>query len=166
MVNCIDAIKKCAVLRWKKIQYISRSLDLIDIGFGDMHKKVGRNGKMRNFATYAIHIQCPFRVINQNEILTGSEDLYISSIDESYIDLNDDSISLFDDIIGRNINILKKERVTDIKINEFGDLEIKCQNIRILVFVAGTTDCEAWRFFEVGKDDSHLVVSGKGFEFQ
>lgn len=166
MISYIDARKKCTVLKGKRIQYINRCLNLIDIGFGDVHKKMDRNGKLRNVASYAIHIQCPFRISNRDKILTGSEDFYVSSSEGNYIDLDDRGRSVFDDIIDQNSTLLKKETVINIEINKFGDLLVECQNICISVFVTGMNDCEAWRFFEIGKGEKHLVVSGKGFEFQ
>lgn len=166
MIDYLSAMKLCAELKGKKIQYIIRSLNLVDIGFGSLFERVSISGKPYTVASFALHIQCPFRLIYQNRIIAGSEDMYICSCDEDATDLNVNKNSLFDHKIHEIQESFKDEYVTDIKVNVFGDLEIICSNLSIFVFVSSSADCEAWRFFEVDKNTRHLVISGNKFELQ
>lgn len=168
-MNCEDVKKYLDVLVNQKIQYVRRSCDLVDIGFGDLITRKDLKGKEITTARYALHLQCPFRITNANanEIITGSDDLLSSNFNEYEIaDLNLKGTSVFDCKVDKLNDEFNNEYVKSISVNEYGDLSICLSNISISTFCVDGSEYESWRFFEVNKGRTHLVKNGTGFELE
>ncbi len=61
----------------KRLQYICRSCDLVDFGFGEVFQRKDYKGKERNCTEYALHVQCAFRISEEKNLLLGQDDLFI-----------------------------------------------------------------------------------------
>jgi len=151
----------------KKLQYICRSCDLIDIGFGDLVKKTRKDGKDVIVPSYAIHIQSPFRVTDKNGIIVGSDDLYFSIENTLEEDILQKETTLFDQRVKNLLSIYDNEIVKGIFINNTLDVKIELTNITIEIFSTSTNDGEMWRYLQPYCDDTeHLVATGLGIELQ
>lgn len=161
----MDIQKELEVLVGKKIKYIYRSCDLIDIGFGELKHRQNASGKDVVVPTYALHIQCPFRISSVNGIITGSDDLFVSLSDpESVVDLSCKTVCVLDERLECIANKIKDEVVDRIVINEYGDLYLYFSDYSIAVFSANSMEMESWRFIELGNNGKHIIRTGIGFE--
>lgn len=161
----LDVEKIFEVLKGKKLQYICRSCELVDMGFGALYERENHRGRKVTVATYTLHLFGPFRITNLTGTIVGSADLFIPSDNSNrVVDLDIKNSTMFDLRLEENKKLLKDEYVTDVTINDYGDIFIKLSNICISVFVAYSTDDESWRFFETGVNKEHLVRTGKKFE--
>lgn len=170
MINLIDrknAIKYMKCLNGKKLQYITRSCDLVTIGFGDLFTRKNRNNKETSIAKYSINVQCPFKITDNKGVLLGSDDLF-HPVDEEkiFVDLNINDSCCFDKKIIKLVDKFTNEYVENIEMNVFGDFIINLSNISIHVYnVNSVSNKESWRFFEVGATANHLVRYGTSFNF-
>ena len=166
IVADIYNIKKILTsLKGKKLQYICRSCELIDIGFGDLISKKNHKNKEYKCASFSLHIQCPFRISVEDKILTGSDDLFVSNSNSQYsVDLSKKKSTLFDIKAEKIMVDFPEEYVDECKLDECVDLFLFLSNIKISLFVTGSENCEAWRF--LNDDVFHIVVSGNDIELQ
>lgn len=156
-----EAISRLNDLVGKKIRYIGRCLEIVWIGFGDTVIRKSLRGEEDFVAERSLHIQCPFRLIDENEIILGYDDLFTSNNKENpRVDLNIYNSTIFDtkcDYINSSDYIDKK--VVDVKLSPFGDLSIRLENFEIQTFAADSNgEDEVWRLFKTGIDEEHLVV--------
>lgn len=166
MDNILNAVEMCKKLNGQKMQYIGRCLDLVWIGFGDLFERKSR-GRTEKVARYSLHIQCPFRVENKNNIFVGSHDLFIpASAEDTVVDLNKRESTMFDSKINLFNEKFNNETIANIELSGCGDLKIYLTNINITVFVDSSDDTEAWRLFRTNSEDEHLVVYGSGICFE
>ncbi len=145
-------------LKNQKMQYIKRSCDLVDIGFGDLLKRKNRKNEEVLVARYSLHIQCPFKILYNQKMLTEHTDLYVSSANVyETVDIGQKNCTLFDQRLQEYTNELSDEYVVDVSINQIGNITISLSNITIFVFIDSTTKEEQWRFFETGTNKEHLI---------
>ncbi|NMP38584.1 MAG: hypothetical protein GX051_10790 [Clostridiales bacterium] len=160
-----DAKVIMQALLQKKLQYMGRSCELVDFGFGDIVKDKTLSGKELVRASYTLHLQCPFRVSVSNKIITGSDDLFISPFDgNDFVDLNLQHTCLFDYQVEKFRKAHPSEYVQKISLNTFGDVCIEMTTAVISIFVTNSSQDESWRFFQTVKKKNHLVYEGGGFE--
>ena len=151
----------------ERLQYICRTCDLLDIGFGDLVYKSNARGEEITVPTYALHVQCPFRITNANGIIIGSDDLFISlSEKKNDVDLSQKNVCILDCRLACYEHLIKNEIVNKVEINKHGDLNIYLSSCVISVFATSSTETESWRFFKTGKKGWHLVKNGIFFEIQ
>ncbi|MDE7093596.1 MAG: hypothetical protein K2O52_01670 [Oscillospiraceae bacterium] len=122
-----------------------------------------------HFGNYALHIQCPFRMIsNTGKIIVTSYDIYL--------DKNGNRLaSTHWDRKGKNRYDIEIQKwlanhpdtfVKNVSLNMQGDLKIIFSNDDSLeIFVNCSTNEECWRFFEPHADKEHLVISGIGDDY-
>ncbi len=146
-------------LKNKKMQYIKRSCDLVDIGFGDLVKRKNRKNEDVLVARYSLHIQCPFKILYKQKMLTEYNDLYVSSANAyEMVDVGQKNCTLFDKRLQEYTNELCDEYVVGVLTNQIGDITISLSNITIFVSVDSATKEEQWRFFETGSNKEHLII--------
>lgn len=149
----------------EKLQYIVRSCELIDFGFGELFRRKNSRGYEREVASYALHLLCPFRIAMEGRCLTGSEDLYKNaSPSNGAVDLGVQDSCVFDKKLERIRHFLTEETVTEVTITEDGDIDLQLTTLRITAFCTGSDEDEMWRFFEVGTGSPHIVRNGCGYE--
>lgn len=150
----------------KKLLYIDRCCELVNIGFGDLIERENRNNEIYFVGSSVFHVLSPFRIMQNNSIILGSSDLYISNSQNNLnVDLGKTDSCRLDSILNKQKNFLKNEYVESININEFGDLVIDLQNLTISIFNTNSNDDEAWRFFHPNTEKQHLVVYGDSIKF-
>lgn len=147
--NYIQQIKN------KKIQYISRCLDMIVFGFGPMLYIKTHRG-LEEAALFALHLQCPFVFIKDQITLfeyTHTVDIDFEKFDHQIQDFYDKN--------------LKGQIVNQIQINKDNSLEIQIGDILLSAFCMETEDDnnEIWRFFKRNEDCKHLVCYSDHIEY-
>ncbi|WP_338751107.1 hypothetical protein [Bacillus sp. FJAT-52991] len=148
---------------------IGRNSNMVWFGFGKSITTVNKRGDSFKSSEFVLHIQCTWRLIKENKIITASRDIYVPKS-------NWNSDNEFDwDIIGENRfdellkDFLKKYcgKIYIILLNSdpLGGLRISfTDNISLEIFPDESTEEEFWRIFTPGKLDSHFVVTGLGIE--
>ncbi|MGZ4814185.1 MAG: hypothetical protein ACXVZV_02160 [Terriglobales bacterium] len=147
--------------------------------FGARRKRKTSHGQDSEVGDYALHVQCPWRIVRGDEIVVGSADLYapdpVKDAADSYFDwqkgnLQDAKIAkLFADDN-------RQFAVVATALRAAGKLDILFDDeLRLEVFPdssVGAVDTEHWRFFapSVGSDlhtvKSHIVFSGAGLCYE
>lgn len=149
----------------KRIVYICRCLDLIDIGFAGMENenKTYKNDDL--LSSHVLHLQCSFRINCLESATISRGDLYVS-IDETqeYVDLGEKNCSLFDLKLEQNKSAIVDNIVKSVVLNEYGDLNIFLSNGLISVFSDVSACEESWRFMIMGDKGKHLIRMENGYE--
>ncbi len=118
---------------------------------------------------YSLHVQCTFSISRRDKILLSDVDLCRPS--KSFKQGGKDFEKEPDEIGNNRYDELtmmhpKKigygETVKDVKVSEFGNMVIEMtKGFYMLIIPYRKYKKEAWRFFETGNTESHLVVSYK-----
>lgn len=154
-----------ASLTGKRLRYITRSCELVDLGLGDIITRRNRFGNDTKVATLSLHLQCPFRITRQSGILIGSDDLFVSSSSAgNVVDLGMQNTCVFDDKLELLNELFTDESVVRVSVNSCGDLSLQLTTLNISAFCTGSTENEMWRFFETGTDKPHIIRTGIGFD--
>ena len=139
---------------------IGRAADLLWIHFGQSIIVKNHRGFEVEKGDYAIHVQCPWRFIQDYKLILGSGDVYIprEGISDSEFDWNTFGMSIFDEklkmIKSKNTPIV----VEDVSIDEVGTLKIIFE--RGLVFETlpnSSVTVEYWIFIN-NRTKKHTVV--------
>ncbi len=145
-----------------KLTGCGRAADMRMIQFGAMI-----DSDQDSEGQFALHIQCPWRIENCDEIVTGRADLW-EPIDRpegfSYDDWDyQRDGNLQDKLVNEMMDRSNKMFVEFIEVHTHGSFTIGFSDqYQLLVFPAGS-DGEDWRLFQPGlteEDDIHFVISG------
>jgi hypothetical protein len=161
-------IKRLSVLIGLPLTIARRAASMRVLHFGEVSDF--EDGTVGEFA---LHIQCPWRIEKDNQIVTGSSDLSKpikakKGFDRKNWDYHRDG-NLQDKRIEEllagynpeNQNIIGSHPdhiVKSIDADDFGGLIIEfAGNFRLILFINGT-DTEFWRFFRPKVNKPHFVV--------
>lgn len=121
---------------------------------------------------FALHIQCPWRIVSSESIVTGSADSSEPSEVGEDVDLNDgqkgnlqrkrlgDLLHTYDAITHSWVNTTGELVVQSVLVDDFGGLELELSGgFRLQVFPDRSSG-EDWRFFAPGNEEKHVVISG------
>lgn len=160
------------ILSGEVLRDIGRASDMLWLSFGKTIKIINRRGKEVLKGTYAIHVQCPWRIVDQNlsTILLTSSDIYHPN---SKFEVNNEfnwdiqGNNRFDEKVTKWKAHNKSVFVNEIEISSIGDLRIILNNGEVIeIFINKSTNTECWRFFECGTKKQHMVVTGQGAGFE
>jgi hypothetical protein len=123
---------------------------------------------------YALHVQCPWRIVQAGKILTGLQDYYEEQADEADesahgSERNLQEKKLFQLLRGYDPSTRSLVNATDglivrtIDADAYGGLEIGFSNALYLQIFPDSSVGEAWRFFRPGSDE-HFVIGGPDAE--
>lgn len=148
----------------------TRPANMECLKFGTLYLK-DREGQTWNYGEFGLHLQCPWRLTNDKEIIVGSNDLY-QQADET-ADYNENfnweefkanlrDVKL-DKFISHNKHIVKSA-IAD----KFGGLQIVFDsNVVLTVFpvIASKADNEYWRLLD-NRDETknHYVSKSTGYD--
>lgn len=137
--------------------------------FGHIRPRPSGKGSVGSFA---LHVHCPWRIVSEDRIITGSTDYYEPAAGEEEPDLDDQSggnlqreriLALFgsyDPATESLVNDGHKLLVRAVHADRYGGLDIELSDgLRLHVLPSGAGG-ENWRFFPPGDAGSHLVVEG------
>ena len=155
-MNMIEELKK---VEGKKINEIGRAADMLWIGFGEKTEKIFPNGKTKQRHAYSLHLQCPWRIVDNSKVILGSYDMYITKCenDEYEYASGDDFNTIFDE----NAKLFNKDifplNVLKVQLDAIGNIKIEFQhNYYLEVFIHSSIEKEFWRFIETAEDE-HIV---------
>ena len=121
---------------------------------------------------FALHIQCPWRIVNSEGIVTGSADYYEPAEAGAEVEKNDshtgnlqqrrlgDLLGSYDATTRSLVNSTAQLIVQSARADDFGGFELELSGgFRLQVFPDGSRE-EDWRFFAPGSEEGHLVIAG------
>ena len=150
-----------------------RAADMETFQFGPRHPVTDRRGQTREVGTYALHVQCAWRIVGPNGIVVASRDRYDPS-EASGLDVADPDFEW--DRSGANLCDERRARffdehraeplpVEEVRADDVGSVAlILGDGYRLEVFPDDSRDGEHWRFFQPHTDGDHVVVTGAGIE--
>jgi hypothetical protein len=123
-------------------------------------------------AQYAMHLQCPWRIEGESEVVTGLDDWYLppsgyECVDESWEPGKGNNLQqrrlreLFrcPDEEGSLTNRSSDLVVIHADGSDFGDCRLILSGSYVLNVFPCSSDEEAWRLFQPGSIEEHFVVS-------
>jgi len=155
------SLEKLIGERWHAL---GRAADLVWLEFGPRRDVVDHRGETREVGEYALHVQCSWRVLDEDQLVTGSADIYRPRpgwTGEGDFDWDVQGANRFDGRAGKLTAHLADEPVvvTSVDVTEWGDLVISLSHgFRVDVLRTGSVQEEGWRFFRPYRDDDHVVV--------
>ncbi|GAB2854359.1 hypothetical protein [Lentzea nigeriaca] len=159
-----EARRSLANLVGERRQYVGRAAGLIWVGFGALRVVTGHNGRTREIAEYALHLQCPWRLLDGDEVVTGSYDVHQPrpgwSGDDDF-DWDVQGANRFDARARKLTAYLAEESVvvTAADVTAWCDLTISFSDgLRLDALRTGSVRHEEWRFFRPYRDDEQVVV--------
>jgi hypothetical protein len=121
---------------------------------------------------FALHVQCPWRLVTNDRILTGSADYCEPAVEGEEVNLDDhrsgnlqrkrlrEVFGAYDAKTRSLINETNVLIVTSVHSDRFGGLDLELSGgFRLQVFPNGSHG-EDWRFFSPGNDEDHFVIEG------
>jgi len=141
--------------------------DMKGFHFGSIHPHPSGKGTVGD---YALHVQCPWRIVDSRGIVTGRYDVFEPPRDDAEIDEDDQRdgnlqcvrignlLKGYDETTRSHINSTDSLFVEAVAASRYGDIDIHLSGgYRLQILPAGSK-AEDWRFFEM--DGPHFVVSG------
>ena len=155
------------------VSNMGRASDLVWFHFGPQRTVANHfSGKPQVVAEWALHVQCPWRIVGPANIELASADMYYPTTTEGKVDLDD-----FDwdrpgkNLLDEKVAILLASRhdapfvITHIEIDRVGSLKLLLDTTHSLeVFPSSSLPREQWRFFQPYQETPDLVLTGCGFE--
>jgi len=148
----------------------TRAANMECLKFGTIFR-TEKDGTKNNIGEFALHLQCPWRLTNENEIIVGNGDLYQQADETADYDENYDYFEFNANLRDVRLDKLIKDKTITIisaKADKFGGLEICFENnITLTVFpdLASKADNENWRLIDFRNEKSkHLESWTTGYE--
>ena len=158
----------------KKLQRIGRAVDMCWLAFGNNRLVTDHNGKQRTVSEYALDIGSPFRLWNPTnpKLYIGWSDMFNPcGGGERPDDFNWDiqGGNFYDEkvkILQEDVEQMESMIVSKIEMNTLFDLKITFENGFLLETFSECfcKEIELWRLFEPYTKNTHLIVTGSGFE--
>jgi hypothetical protein len=139
---------------------IGRALDIAIFSFGENIPWRNAYGDADVRSRFALHVQCPFRVLVRDKTLLRSEDIYRPLAGTAREDFlsggwhlspEEEEPTVFDAKVRSLAPLLTAERpiVEHVNLSSDGNLKLSLSgNLVIDVLPPRSTDREAWRFFD------------------
>ena len=121
---------------------------------------------------FALHIECPWRIVSSEGIVTGSADYYEPVEARAEVDANDshtgnlqqkrlgDLLGSYDASTRSWVNSRAELTVQSVRVDDFGGFDLEFSGGLLLqVFPDGSRE-ENWRFFAPGSEEEHVVIAG------
>lgn len=159
-----EITRRLSVLAGLEVSGVSRAADMLTLQFGPLAPRVSRRGVTKLLGTWALHIQCPWRIESGGTIYAGKSDLCEQGNESTETaKLMYDKVAAVFDGASRATGVTSPSGVVvvlAVRADEFGGLWITLsEGFRIVIFPDGTKS-EAWRFFSSESNEKHLVVEG------
>jgi hypothetical protein len=151
------------------INEIGRAADLLWIHFGKMELMPVRVLKKKQVVSkkvgdWAIHIQCPWRLIHRGTIILSWRDMHYNPDGKTSYDWNKGGENRFDFLVQKiNDEIgLEKMKVTSIIVGEVGSFSLLIGNeytVDVFPDEINTDEySEYWRLFQPKLEKDHFIV--------
>jgi hypothetical protein len=127
---------------------LGRATDLVWCLFGDTVSWRNYKGEVTERSEFALHLQCPFRIILDDELVLGSLDLYepLKSEQPTLPAQTDNSTTLFDLRVEELSIGNTLSRVISATVGRPGDITLILDSgLKLEAFITSTAGDEAWR---------------------
>jgi len=150
-----------------------RAADLAWFALGERRTVKDFRGNPKEVGEYALHVQCAWRITQDDKVLVGRSDLYYPAgyspeQDEIPDDFNWDvqganrQDELIRDLFQGGGN---QFRVLGVEVGPAASFNIALErNLSLQVFPQDSSSHEYWRLFRPYRDEPHFVVSSRGIE--
>jgi hypothetical protein len=159
--------KALSLLEGKRLWTCRRAADMATFQFGKSSVVKDFYGKPTEVGEYALHVQCPWRIIQGDQIVVGSGDLYYPAQSSDHelppADFNwDRDPNRRDEILralfgaGEGDFIVRK-----IEVGNSGSFRLIFDSDKLLeVFPDDSLPHEHWRLLSPTMDQPHFVLTG------
>jgi hypothetical protein len=149
-----------------------RVVDMTWFQFGDRHIIPGQHEGTRVVGTYALHVQCAWRISDPSGIVVASDDRYFAPGDDPFemeegFDWTCPGANRCDERLTTFFadHVQEPLLVTGCYADDFGSVRLPLGDyITLEIFPASSLPNEYWRLFQPGSNTSHFVVTGNGIE--
>jgi hypothetical protein len=151
------------------LSVVRRAADMRVFHFGATRPHPAGKGTV---GVYALHVQCPWRLVASDRVLTGSSDGFVPPLEGTKVDPSDprrgslqdvrlvELLQGYDEITKSHINATAGLVVEAVSTDQFASVDIAfIGGLHLQLFPDGSVE-ENWRFFAPGEDDPHLVIEG------
>lgn len=164
--------QRLGVLLGLPLWAMGRATDLEWFQFRGQREVVNRRGEKRTVGDWALHVQCPWRIVQVGKILVASADLYYPAGIHKFDDLelakeggwawDRNGPCRLDERTAALHQVLDTDppTVEGVQADAVGSLRIGLSSGYVLELFPHCTleDQEHWRFFEPYRDKRHFVV--------
>ncbi|MGB8769187.1 MAG: hypothetical protein WCC92_06210 [Candidatus Korobacteraceae bacterium] len=164
-----DQIQAAAVvLVGKPLWLCRRAGDMAMFHFGERRKETNRRGELSEIGEYALHLHCPWRIVNGEEILMAALDVYKPQSgheeedDRDFVweragNLLDERARAFFD------NDAREYIVECVQAGHAGALRLSLEGeLWLEICPCDSTKGEHWRLFQPCTEREHFAVTGAG----
>lgn len=162
------SLERCLqVLVGLPLSLARNAADMKVFHFGEIQPHPSGKGTV---GLYALHIQCPWRLVSRDTIYTGTSDRLIGPADGKEVDDGDprsgslQDVKLasllggYDEKTRSFLNTSEQLIVTSVNVDSFGGANLLLSgDYRLQIFPDGSCE-EDWRFVEL--EGRHLVIEG------
>lgn len=154
--------KTLAPLAGLPLRCIGRAADLLWVHFGEMREVPDRKGGTRTVGEWALHVQCPWRLIRAPRILVARRDCFYEADSDAHYDRDGGGESRFDRL-AKPLNLQFENsppRVELIMVDSVGGFTLHlagCYDFEVFPDESTGSDCEHWRLFQPGSEQEHFV---------
>jgi hypothetical protein len=154
----------------RPIAFARDAANMKNFGFGMIRPSPSGKGTI---GEYALHLQCPWRIVGGEGTVTGFADYYEPADVNGEVDLKDgqagnlqrkrlgDLLRSYDANTRSWLNGTDQLVVEGVIADDFGGFELKLSgNFCLQVFPDGSRG-EDWRFFEPGTKDHLVIAAGR-----
>jgi hypothetical protein len=174
-LNPLSAQQALQPLVGLKLSIARRAAGMLVFHFGAIRPHRRGRGTV---GAYALHVQCPWRLVGPDGIITGSADRDEPPANGAEIDRNDaragtlQHVQLaaflggYDPETGSHINATEGLVVVAVTADRFGSVDISLTDeVRLQLFPDGSLG-EDWRFFDASGENAHFVAEAGKFAFE
>ena len=148
-----------------------RAADMATFQFGPRTERIDRHGKAYWVGEFALHVQCPWRIVREDGVVVGSQDLYYPAeydpkigVPEEF-DWNRDPTRCYHLLSALFDNETREFIVQAIDVGSAGGVRVLLNHgLALEVFPCDSLEREHWRLFKLGSEEKHFVVTGNGIE--
>ena len=144
-------------------------LDMAMFDFGALRNSLDSKGNARVVGEVALHVQCPWRIAREDEVIVGSCDLYYPADYEGDGGAAENfdwerNVSRQDKLLESFFqNGTRQFIVRDVAVGAAASLHVALSDGFFLdLLPVDSLSIEAWRLFQPDIEHSHFVVTGKG----
>lgn len=158
-MNIIEETSKyMAPLIGKRIVKIGRAADMLWMHFGVLKSYIDYKGREIEKGQFAIHVQCPWRILYESDVILGKADMELYGEIEAASAHAVTGLSQFDELKDNVLEEYLSAPVELISISQTGTLVIQLTNgCTFETFPDSVCHQEFWRFIN-SEDGRHTVV--------
>jgi hypothetical protein len=154
---------------------IGRAGDIEWFAFGNERREVpGRDNVTKIVSEYSLHVQCAWRIRNQDKIIVASRDRFYPPGNDPLSNLEEFE---WDTPGGNRLDELISKLLEERSLNPFIVISVRADTVggvninliegyRLEIFPDDSLSSEYWRFFKPFSEQEHFIITGHGVELE